>query len=168
MDLLLELLEDPAYRHVLLNHLPITGLALSCLVLGWALFGRRWESIRFALVLVLLTSLSGVVVMEAGEDAYPFVYDGLDGVGRSWLDYHAHLADRWGKLLAVNGLLAAVALGLGAWRSATQTRAGALILVTTLVALVAAAMIADAGGRIRHPEFRLSDPPAYESPGRLR
>ena len=31
---MLELLADPAYRHVLLNHLPVTGLAVSFVVLA--------------------------------------------------------------------------------------------------------------------------------------
>ena len=33
MDLLIELVEDPAYRHVLLNHLPVVGLAVAWVVL---------------------------------------------------------------------------------------------------------------------------------------
>ena len=33
MDLLGEFLRDPAYRHVVLNHLPITGLLVAWIVL---------------------------------------------------------------------------------------------------------------------------------------
>ncbi len=41
-------------------------------------------------------------------------------------------------------------------------------LVLMLAGLVAVFVIAEAGGKIRHPEFRLSDPPIFDAPGRLR
>ncbi len=168
MDLALELLDDPAYRHVLLNHLPITGLAVAWLVLAWALVEQRWSSLCCALLLVLLMSGSAQWVMSAGDDAYPFVYDALDGVGRDWLDHHTHLADRWGRLLIANAIVAALALTAGFFRERLRTPAATVVLVFTLAGLVAVFVIAEAGGKIRHPEFRLSDPPVHDSPGRIR
>jgi hypothetical protein len=168
MDLLLELLEDPAYRHVLLNHLPIVGLAIAWLVLSWALVERRWSSTVFGLSLVALLSGSAIGVMSAGDAAYPDVFDSLDGPGREWLDYHTYLADRWGWLLYANAALAALAIVAGFVRARLRVIVGVLVLATTTVGLLAAAIIAEAGGKIRHPEFRLSDPPDYESPGRIR
>jgi len=168
MDLLLELLEDPAYRHVLLNHLPIVGLAIAWLVLGWALTERRWSSTVFGLSLVALLSGSAIGVMSAGDAAYPFVFDSLDGPGREWLDYHTYLGDRWGWLLPTNGALAILAIVAGFMRERLRMIVGVIVLATTLAGLATAAIIAEAGGKIRHPEFRLSDPPVYESPGRIR
>lgn len=168
MDLLLELLEDPAYRHVLLNHLPLTGLGFAWLVLAWGTIEGRWRSILFGLVLVLLTSLSALLVMNSGDDAYPFVFDTLDGVSRDWLDHHTHLADRWGRVLPLNGVVAALAIGLGLWRAESQRAIALGVLATTLASLVAAALIAEAGGKVRHAEFRLSEPPIHDAPGRLR
>ena len=168
MDLSLELLESPAYRHVLLNHLPITGLGIAWLVLGWAMVERHWSSIGCGLVLVMLTSGSALAVMAAGDDAYPVIYDELDGPGRDWLDYHTHLADRWGRVLSANAVAAALALAAGVWRERLRTPAAAVVLVSTLASLAAVFVIAEAGGKIRHPEFRLDDPPVVDSPGRLR
>jgi hypothetical protein len=168
MDLVLELLDDPAYRHVLLNHLPITGLGIAWLVLAWALVERRWSSLCGALILVLWMSGSAQWVMSAGDDAYPFVYEALDGVGRDWLDHHTHLADRWGRVLIANAILAALALAAGVFRERLRTPAAVVVLVSTLAGLVAVFIIAEAGGKIRHPEFRLSDPPVHDSPGRIR
>ncbi len=168
MDLALELLDDPAYRHVLLNHLPITGLAVAWLVLAWALIEQRWSSLCCGLLLVLSMSGSALWVMSAGDEAYPFVYDALDGAGRDWLDHHTHLADRWGRLLIANAIVAALALAAGFFRERLRTPAAAVVLVSTLAGLVAVFVIAEAGGKIRHPEFRLSDPPVHDSPGRIR
>ena len=168
LDLFLEMLGDPAHRHVLLNHLPIVGLATAWLVLAWALVERRWSSIAFGLSLVAAFSGSAIAVLSAGDAAYPFVFDVLDGPGRAWLDYHTHLGERWGWLLTANGALAIGAIALGAARERLRLASGIVVLTTTLAALAAAAIIADAGGKIRHPEFRLDDPPEHDSPGRIR
>lgn len=168
MDLLVELLEDPAYRHVLLNHLPIVGLGVAWIVLAWSAFDGRWSSTVFALALVALFSGSSFGVISAGDEAYPFVFDSLDGPGREWLDYHTHLGDRWGWVLYANGALAAAGIALGALQEPARRIVGIVLLLTTLVGLGTAALIAEAGGKIRHPEFRLSDPPTYDAPGRIR
>jgi len=168
MDLLLELLEDPAYRHVLLNHLPIVGLGIAWLVLAWSLVDRRWRSTVFGLSLVALLSGSAIAVMSAGDAAYPIVFDSLDGPGREWLDYHTYLGDRWGWLVCANAALAVLAIAVGSMRERLRMVVGVVVLATTLVSLATAAIIAEAGGKIRHPEFRLSDPPVYESTGRIR
>jgi hypothetical protein len=162
------LLENPAYRHVLLNHLPITGLALSACVLGWGLFEDRWAGVAFGLALVAATSLSAALVLQSGDQAYPFLFDQLDGDGQAWLDHHAFLAERFGRALPVNGLLAALAIGLGIRRIAWRRRLGVALLATSLACLAAAAIIAEAGGRIRHVELRTSRPPIHASAGRLR
>ena len=168
MDLLLELFEDPAYRHVLVNHLPVTGLAFAWLVLLFATIENRWRSISFGFALVLITSASAIIVMNSGDDAYPFIYDMLDGVGRAWLDHHTRIADDWGRLLIGNAVLAAAAIGLGAWRASWQRRLAIALLASTLVSLSAAVFIAEAGGKIRHSEFRLSDPPENDTGLRQR
>ena len=158
-DLVRELLEDPAYRHVLLNHLPVTGLAMSWICLACGAIEGRWRSIFFGLTLVAATSASAWFVMSAGDDAYPFIFDLLDGTGQAWLDHHTEMADQWGRLLYVNAVLAILAALLGQVRPSLRRLAAVLVLLTTLGGLASAALIAEAGGKIRHPEFRLTDPP---------
>lgn len=166
--LLLERLEDPVHRHVLLNHLPIVGLGVAWVVLGWTLVEGRWRGIAFALGLVALLSASTFFVATSGDAAYPAVFDELDGPGRDWLDHHAHLGDRWAWLIEANAGLALLALGLGLVRERLRRVSALLVFATTAAALVTAAIIADAGGQIRHPELRLSDPPIHDRPGRIR
>lgn len=156
-----ELLQDPAYRHVLMNHLPITGLAVAWVVLVVAALLRHRPSLFAALALVAAMALSTLPVVVAGEDAYPFVYDALDGDGRAWLDHHTHLADTWAPVLYANALLALFAIGLGVWRESFLRNAALGIAVVTLGGLGAAALISDAGGKIMHPDFRLSEPPVH-------
>lgn len=168
MDLLIEMLEDPAHRHVLLNHLPIVGLGMAWIVLGWALIERSWRETVFGLSLVAALSASTLLVTSAGNDAYPFVFDIADGPGREWLDYHTHLGERWGWVISGNAAPALLAIAAGHLRERLRRVAAAGVLVTTLIAMLLAMNVALAGGKIRHPEFRLSDPPAFESTGRIR
>jgi len=142
MDLVLELFEDPAYRHVLLNHLPVTGLAVAWFVLAWAMVERRWSSICCGFVLVMLLSGSSLLVASAGDAAHPFVFDTLDGPGREWLDYHTHLSDQWRHVLSANAVVAALAIAAGVWRERLRTSAGVVVLLFTLAGLVAVSVIA--------------------------
>ena len=163
LELARELLEDPAYRHVLLNHLPLTALGLAWVVLGWAVVENRWRSIVFGLVVVAFCSGAAVPVMETGGDAYPFVFDRLDGTGRAWLDRHTELADRWGFVFPMLAVVALATIALGHVRAPLRRIAAAVVLVATLVALGVAVTIAEAGGMIWHEEFRLVDPPRTQS-----
>lgn len=163
-----ELSGNPAYRHVLLNHLPITGLALAAVALAWGIFEDRWSSIAFGLSLCLVTSGSALLVMQSGDAAYPYLFERLDGHGQAWLDHHVFLADRFGRLLPINALLAAVALGIGMRRLAWRRRLGIAVLATSMASLIAASIIAEVGGKIRHDEFRTSNPPVHDTQGRIR
>ncbi len=165
---MIELLEDPAYRHILLNHLPVTGLAIALLVLATGAALRQTAMLRVGLVLVALTAGSSALVSRSGDDAYPAVFDVLDGDGRAWLDYHTHLADTWLPVLYANAALAVIALGVGVARRRLLLPAALVVTLVTLVGIGTAGWIAEAGGKVKHPEFRLDDPPVYDSPGRLR
>ena len=164
---MLELLEEPAYRHVLANHLPVTGLVVAWVVLVVAVAQRHRPTLFAALGLVALMAGSALPVVAAGEDAYPFVYDTLDGDGRAWLDHHAHLADTWAPILYANAALSLAAIGAGAWRAKLLRGLALGVALVTLGGLGAACVISEAGGKIAHPEFRLSEPPVHDHSGRL-
>ena len=159
-ELWFEIAENPAYRHVLLNHLPITGLAIAACALAWAMVENRWRSMILGLSLCLVTSASAVLVMQSGDAAYPFIFDQIGGTGQTWLDHHVELAERWGRLLPANAVLAAIALATGSRYASCRRRMSGLVLITTAFSLAAAGVIAQAGGHIRHPEFRTAHAPA--------
>lgn len=156
----LDLLGDPAYRHLLLNHIPIIGLAVALAALCAGLALRHAALLFTALALVALTAGMSVPVAGYGDDAYPAIYDALDGDGRRWLDYHAELAERWMPLLIANAVLAVIAIVVGAARRPLLVWAAALVALVTLAGIAGAGIVASAGGRIQHPEFRIGDPPA--------
>ncbi len=147
-------LQDPAYRHVLSNHLPVTGLFVAWLVLLVGVVSRQRPTVVLGLALVGVMAGSAVVVMPAGEDAYPTVYEALDGASKERLDAHADLAAKWGLTLYLAAGLAVLALAAAVTNRRFAGAASWAALISALGSLVAAVWIADAGGKIRHPEFR--------------
>lgn len=159
----IDLLGNPAYRHMLLNHIPVVGLFMAFVVLATGLVTRQTALLFTGLVLVALTAGTSLPVANYGDSAYPEIFDGLDGHGRGWLDYHAELAECWLPLLYANAALALIALMLGALRPRLLLWSSLLIACVTLVSIGGASIVASAGGKIQHPEFRLSDPPVIET-----
>ncbi|MFT4614591.1 MAG: hypothetical protein ACI9NT_001738 [Bacteroidia bacterium] len=158
----LDLLADPAYRHMLLNHLPIVGLALALLVLLLGLALRQSVLLFTGIGLVALTAGASWPVATYGDAAYPAIYDGLDGHGRAWLDYHAHVAETWLPLLYASTGLALAALLGGILKRSILPWAALAVLVVGTASFASAVAIGKAGGQIKHPEFRLTDPPVSD------
>ncbi len=159
----IDLLSEPAYRHMLLNHVPIIGLFIAFVMLLAGLAARQTALLFTGLVLVALTAGMSIPVANYGDAAYPAIYDALDGDGRKWLDYHAELAETWVPVLIANAVLAVIAIAVGASRRRLLLWAALLVALVTVAGLAGATLVASAGGKIQHPEFRFGDPPVVES-----
>lgn len=159
----IDLLGDPAYRHMLLNHIPIIGLFMAFAVLVTGLVVRQKALLLTGLVLVALTAGASIPIARYGDAAYPAIYDSLDGYGRNWLDYHAELAETWLPLLYANATLAVLALVVVTVRPRLLQWTSLLVAIVTLAGIGGASVVARSGSKIQHPEFRLSDPPVVES-----
>jgi hypothetical protein len=154
-------LGQPEYIHVLLNPLPIYGLAAGLFVLAfaWAAHSRSGQAI--ALVLIVLTAASAWPVAYFGHAAYDRVYSMSGGAAQKWLNWHENLADRivWAYYAAAAVAAAALA---ALWKFPSLHRiALALTLAAGLVAMGFGAFLGFVGGKIRHSEFRNGPPPPW-------
>ena len=155
----LEELTRPEYVHVLLNPLPVYGLATAALALAGALALRSRPATVAALALVAVTALSAWPVYVYGQQAYQGVNTTVDPDGQDWLNAHKHRAE---KLIWTFYALAALAVtGIAAptrWPKVLLPLA-ILTLIGALAVLGAGGWIAYAGGKVRHIEFRRGIPP---------
>src|SRR5438132_3720785 len=87
-------LHQPEYLHVLLNPLPVYGLALGALALVIALALRSRRAQITALALVFISALSAWPVAEFGEQAYDIQVSQLNDTGAHWLNAHGQRALR--------------------------------------------------------------------------
>ena len=159
MNTFFQHLRDAEYMHVLLNPLPVYGLAFGTLALALALLLRNYRVSAAALVLVFVGAISAWPVYQYGESAYDRVKSMSDPAGEQWLDEHMARGEEMIWLFYV--LAGVAAIGVGAvlkWpRTSFAITVGTLVL--SAVTLGAGGYVAYAGGHVRHREFRFEAPP---------
>ena len=150
---------NPARLHVLLNHLPLTGLAVALMILVVSMVLRSRPAAVLALASVALLAGSVWPVIESGEDSYVRVRELADDYGKVQLKQHMLMAERWSSLYYITAAASVAAL-LAAWKWPRALYPLAILAAALAAAsLLAGAIIADAGGKVRHPEFRTGPPP---------
>ena len=152
-------LSQPEYIHVLLNPLPIYGLAIAVIGLIIAIIQRSRPAQVATLTLVLFSGAIAWPVVHYGEEGYDRVLSMADDQGQAWLKVHEHRADTlaW-SFYALAGLAAVAILAPMKWPK-TATTLSIVTFVVSLAVLGMGGYIAYAGGKIRHREFRNSPAP---------
>ena len=163
IDAILRDLRQPEYIHVLINPLPVYGLAMGLLGLIVAFFLKSRRAQIVTLIIVLVSAASAFPVYEFGEQAYDRVVSMADEPGRTWLDEHQDRAEDLIWFFYGLALLSAVALvAPRKWpRSAKPLVVAVILLGVTTLGI--GGYIAYAGGKIRHREFRNVPPPPRKS-----
>ena len=155
----LEELTRPEYVHVLLNPLPVYGLATATLALAGALAFRNRPALVAALALVTITAVSAWPVYVYGQRAYQSVNTTIDPDGQDWLNAHQRRAEKLIWTFYALAVLAAASMIVPLRWSKALFPLAALTLLGALVVLGAGGWIAYAGGKVRHLEFRQGIPP---------
>ena len=151
---LLQDLSQPEYVHVLINPLPVYGLAIGVLALVISLFQRSRTAQVTALLLIVVCGAIAWPVAHYGGEAYDRVLSLSDDQGQDWLKAHAERADRFiGYFYALAAIAVSAVLIPLRWPKAALS----LTIISLLCACAVLGMggyIAYAGGKIRHREFR--------------
>jgi hypothetical protein len=165
IDAILRDLQQPEYLHVLLNPLPVYGLAIALFGLIAAIYlGSRGGQVT-ALVLVFACAASAWPVAQYGEAAEDRVQAMVDNDGEAWLKAHARRADELIYVFYALALVSAVAIFAPAKWPKTARPLALATLVLAVISLGAGFYIAHAGGKIRHREFRNIPPPVDAESG---
>jgi disulfide bond formation protein DsbB len=163
MNTFFQHLNSPEYMHVLLNPVPVYGLAIGLVGLLLTIIARNRTAIVIALVLVFLSGLSAWPTYYYGEAAYDRVTAMADTVGDQWLDEHMARGE---KLIYAFYVLAGLAI-VGMFAPMKWPRSSSPLAIATLVigcaTLGIGGYIAFAGGHVRHREFRFEPPPESQS-----
>lgn len=164
IDILLRDLRQPEYVHVLINQLPLLGLALGCIGLIVALILRSRSAKIATLVIVLISAASAWPTYEFGQQAYNPVLAMADEPGQAWLEAHKARGEQFIYYFYALAILSAVAVVAPIkWKKSSVPLAIAVLLMSFVV-LGMGGYIAYAGGKIRHREFRNTPPPPKPSP----
>jgi hypothetical protein len=159
IEAMLRNLRQPEYVHILLNPLPVYGLAIAWLGLIIALFLRNRSAQITTLILICVCSVAVWPVAEFGDRAKDPVISMENEIGQDWIKEHERRADQFMLFFYLLGALSLAAIVVPKkWPgSATPLALGSALL--GVVVLGMGAYIAQAGGKIRHHEFRNEPPP---------
>jgi dolichol kinase len=160
IDALLRDFRQPEYIHVLINPLPVYGLAMGFIALIIAFFIKSRPAQIVALIIVLICAASAWPVFVFGKQAKDRVLSMENEVGAAWIEEHEDRAEDC--IWFFYGLAALSAVALVAPRKWPRSATPLVIVVILLsaVTLGLGGYIAYAGGKIRHREFRNVPPPA--------
>ncbi len=154
---------SPAHLHLALNHIPIIGLAFASLPIVIGILAQSRTTIAAGLLATLLCAGAMPTIMQTGSEASHSFKEGrtlppLDDAGRVALHMHAGRADKTAPVVyacAILALLALLALikfpHIGLWLSSA-------VLLGNAISISLSIWTAEAGGRIRHLEFRPATP----------
>jgi disulfide bond formation protein DsbB len=167
IDAILRDLRQPEYIHVLINPLPIYGLAMGLLGLIVAFFLKSRRAQIVTLIIILISAASAWPVYQFGEQAYDRVLTMADEPGQAWLDEHKDRGEDLIWFFYALAILSAIALFAPKFwpRSAGPFVIAVILLGASTVGV--GSYIAYAGGKIRHREFR-NVPPPKKKPGEER
>jgi uncharacterized membrane protein len=156
---------NPPHWHLAINHLPVVGIFLVVLLLGYAVVRGRGELYGVSLGAFVLLALATVAVFFTGRRADDSLMEFSD------IDEHLVRAHEQAAYVASIGawVLGGLALvTLGVWRKSPIVPRGVAlgILLLALVETLLMGRAANFGGEIRHPEIRSSAPTSAGSPGK--
>ena len=164
IDNLMRDLRQPEYLHVLLNPLPVYGLAVGIVALIVAIVLRSRPAQVAALVAILICAASAWPVVYLGREGYDRVLSMTDEPGRAWLDEHEERGDDLAWCFYALAALAAVAIFAPVKWPRCGSPLAAVTLLMSILCVGLGAYVAQAGGKIRHREFRNVPPPAEATP----
>jgi hypothetical protein len=160
LESILAHLKQPEYVHVLLNPLPIYGIALGAFALAFAMILKHRRAHMVALVLILIGAGSTIPVVHYGDQGYDVIESEMSSdQADAWLDAHGQRA-----LRAMPAFYALIAISLAALLIPWKWPKSAMLLNSLTLALAIfdfalAGWIGYAGGQAMHSEFRSGTPP---------
>jgi hypothetical protein len=131
---------------------------LGALALIISLLLRSRTAQLTALIITLIAGVSAYPVLVTGQRAYKVIRNSSDDPGQEALDEHMDRAEKTIIAFYVLALSSAAGLLVPLKWPKTGSLLAALTLALALGCFGLSIYIAQAGGQIRHPEFRLNPP----------
>lgn len=143
---------NAAHVHIIVTHIPLIGLAVSFLLLGYHAWRPNPDIRRLALLGFVVSGGFALVANVSGEGAEEIV-EGLPGVVEAAIDRHEDAAGFALTSTIITGVTALLLLVPALANSRLARPLLAVLLVAGVVGLGAVGYAANLGGQIRHTEI---------------
>jgi len=141
------------HLHLALNHVPVLGVPLLTLLLGWGWLFRSRDIQRVALLWLALLSAVAIAIKFTGDNAAEVDPQRFVAV-KAYLNQHEQSADQATTAVFVLGLAAATGVFLGRGTRPVPKWILGIVLGLGVVAAVLFGRTANLGGQILHPSIR--------------
>lgn len=146
-----------AHIHLILNHIPVVGIPVAILFLGYGLYQKNSSAQKFAMLVLIGLSAIVLPVYFTGEPAEKLI-EHLPGFAESVIEPHEDAAMISLILTLISGAAALIAL----WFQKDPKKSRMFnvgVLTIACIAVISLLYTANLGGKVRHTELR-SDPAA--------
>ena len=147
-------MSQPEYVHVLLNPMPLYGMAAGAFLLVWSRLRHPEEFPEGVLIWIILVAMITGLAVYFGEKGLENVGVIADAHGNRWLARHKERAETLMYLFYLTGFSALGALFTQRRKPLVALRLVWVTLLLTFASMGAASWISHAGGQIMHAEFR--------------
>jgi hypothetical protein len=144
--------------HLAINHLPVMGVFLVMLLLGYALVRGRGELFGVSLGALVLLALATVPVFYTGQSADVALMDYTSDYDDKLIHLHEAAAKIAFIGIGILGMVALASLWFGRKLPHVSRGVAAIVFILALAETVLMARTANLGGNIRHPEIRGNGP----------
>jgi hypothetical protein len=146
--------------HIAINHLPFLGSGIAIIPIIVGILLRNKTTLITGLAIAVLSGWTTPMVMSTGESAYERYDEGavrpfLDSNVEQALESHEERAETWSKVMYLSAITSTLALGISIWRFVIGRYLAMGAAIVCLAALGSGMWIAESGGKIRRPDFRL-------------
>ena len=148
------------HLHIALNHLSFLGSGIATIPIIVGIVLRSKATLITGLTIAAIFGWITPIVMSTGEAASERYEEGpvrvfLDSNVKQALEAHEDRAEVWSKVMYLSAIVSPMALGISLWRFSMGRYVSIAAALLGLAALGSGIWIAESGGKIRRPDFRL-------------
>lgn len=142
-----------AYLHLIINHIPIVGLAAVLITFFFALLKKNNQMLNFSMFMLVVLAVLAIPLGESGEAAEEVV-ERTTTVNETFIEAHEEAAEWATPLMYVTGALAFVGFIINRNRGSLPVLIKGLLIFFMLMTQVAMIRTGYLGGKIRRPELQ--------------
>ena len=159
---------NAAHLHIVLNHFPIIGTAISIFVLLIGLIKKSDDVKKTSILILILTAFITIPVYLTGDKAQEMIEGNYDDVDESFIESHEDFALYSFIAMDITGAIGLLSIFLFKKPKLLPNSFAYFMLVLLLIVNGMMAYTANLGGRIHHPEIRKDKLPweASVNPGK--